>query len=391
MLNGGNWTLCPISDPTTHAKKIGPEIVATVPATVLSSYRNAGALPDPNYDDNLSMISESFFNRDFLYKRTFNVPSKMLEEDRRVLLNFDGINWKAIVVLNGKQVGKIEGAFTRGQFDITDYIKDGENELCVYVQKNANPGARKTKTGENTSFNGGVLGGDNPTFHATIGWDWITTIPGREVGIWNDVYLTSTREVTISDPLVNTSLSDGKATMTPSVFVKNHLSSPVQGTLHGFIGDIRFDTEIKNVAEDYLFWVTVLKNVDKMSFVNLPLIRYRINLSSITHRVLSFQKFDDHFCFIEKFIKLYSEKEYEIQKLIYNECCRVMFNILIYDLAHKNEERYLTFWEKYFSQMKNLHERKILNYSALKLKNKVALYFWLKRRFNIVMWILNKK
>ena len=244
MLNGGNWTLCPISDHTLHAKKIGPEIVATVPATVLSSYRNAGALPDPNYDDNLSMISESFFNRDFLYKRTFSVPSKMLEEDRRVLLNFDGINWKAIVVLNGKQVGKIEGAFTRGQFDITDYLIDGENELCVYVQKNANPGARKTKTGENTSFNGGVLGGDNPTFHATIGWDWITTIPGREVGIWNDVYLTSTREVTISDPLVNTSLSDGKATMTPSVFVKNHLSSPVQGTLHGFIGDIRFEKDI---------------------------------------------------------------------------------------------------------------------------------------------------
>ena len=242
MLNGGNWTVCPISEPTLKAVPVGPEIVATVPATVLSSYYNAGALPDPNFDDNLSMISESFFNRDFLYKRTFSLPYAM--KGRRVLLNFDGINWKALVVLNGKQVGKIEGAFMRGQFDITDFLKDGENELRVYVEKNANPGARKTKTGENTSFNGGVLGGDNPTFHATIGWDWITTIPGREVGIWNDVYLTSTEAVTISDPIVNTTITDGKATMTPSVFVKNHLSTSVQGTLTGHIGDIRFKKDI---------------------------------------------------------------------------------------------------------------------------------------------------
>ena len=242
MLNGGNWTVRPVSEPTQKAVPLGPEIVATVPATVLSSYYNAGALPDPNFDDNLAMISESFFNRDFLYKRTFQVPSQM--KGKRILLNFDGINWKAIVVLNGKQVGRIEGAFMRGQFDITDYLQEGDNELLVYVQNNDNPGARKTKTGENTSFNGGVLGGDNPTFHATIGWDWITTIPGREVGIWNDVFLTATEAVTISDPLVNTTLADGKATMTPSVFVKNHLSTPVQGTLRGNIGDICFEKEV---------------------------------------------------------------------------------------------------------------------------------------------------
>ncbi|MBR6698649.1 MAG: discoidin domain-containing protein [Bacteroidaceae bacterium] len=242
MLNGGNWTLRPVSEPTQKSVPLGPEIVATVPATVLSSYYNAGALPDPNFDDNLSMISESFFNRDFLYKRTFQVPSTM--KGKRILLNFDGINWKALVVLNGKQVGRIEGAFMRGQFDITDYLQEGDNELLVYVQNNDNPGARKTKTGENTSFNGGVLGADNPTFHATIGWDWITTIPGREVGIWNDVFLTATEAVTISDPLVNTTLADGKATMTPSVFLKNHLNTPVKGTLKGYVGDIQFEKDV---------------------------------------------------------------------------------------------------------------------------------------------------
>lgn len=242
MLNGGNWTVCPVSQPSPEGKEIGPEITATVPATVLSSYYNAGALPDPNFDDNLAMVSESFFNRDFLYKRTFKLPASM--KGKRVTLNFDGVNWKAHVLLNGKPLGKVEGAFIRGKFDITDHLLEGDNQLYVYIQKNANPGARKIKTAENTSFNGGVLGGDNPTFHATIGWDWITTIPGRDLGIWNDVYLTSTEAVSVSDPLVRTTLYEGKATMTPSVFVKNHLTTPVKGTLAGFIGDIRFEKEV---------------------------------------------------------------------------------------------------------------------------------------------------
>lgn len=244
MLNGGDWTVCPVDCPLpSKARKTGPEIVATVPATVLSSYHNAGALPDPNYDDNLSMLSESFFNRDFLYKRTFSVPSDMRADGRRVLLNFDGINWKARVVLNGKEIGQIKGAFTRSQFDITDLLQE-ENQLLVYIEKNANPGARKIKTRENTSFNGGVLGADNPTFHATIGWDWITTIPGRDLGIWNDVYLTSTKGVTLSDPIVNSVVRHGKATMTPSVFVRNHLGTPVHGRLSGFINHIQFEKEV---------------------------------------------------------------------------------------------------------------------------------------------------
>lgn len=258
MLNGGDWRLCPVSAPLLSAKLMGPEIPATVPATVLSSYHNAGALPNPNNNDNLSMVSESFFNRDFLYKRTFTLPERM--KGKRVLLNFDGINWKAHVYLNGQSVGKVEGAFIRGQFDITDFLKE-ENQLCVYIQKNDHPGALKVKTGESTSFNGGVLGADNPTFHATIGWDWITTIPGRDHGIWNDVYLTATEAVTIADPIVTTHLNEGKATMTPSVFVKNHLALPLQGVLKGFIGDIMFEknvilapqseTEVTFLPQDY--------------------------------------------------------------------------------------------------------------------------------------------
>ena len=77
-----------------------------------------------------------------------------------------------------------------------------KNALAVRVEKNATPGSVKEKTFDNPDKNGGALGADNPTYHASIGWDWIPTIRGRDTGIWNDVYLATTGPVTIDDPFV---------------------------------------------------------------------------------------------------------------------------------------------------------------------------------------------
>ena len=77
LLNGGDWRLTRASHPNAEP------LVATVPATVLSSYVNAGALPDMNYDDNLMLASESFFNGDFIYTRAFDLPREM--QGKRVI------------------------------------------------------------------------------------------------------------------------------------------------------------------------------------------------------------------------------------------------------------------------------------------------------------------
>ncbi len=242
MLNGGDWQLTRASHPDAKP------LVATVPATVLSSYVNAGALPDMNYDDNLMLSSESFFDGDFIYKRAFDLPQEM--QGKRVFLNFDGINWKAEVTLNGTYLGRIEGAFKRGKFDITPYLKPFSNELQVLIIANANPGGVKVKTEKNTDFNGGILGADNPTFHATVGWDWISAIRGRDIGIWDDVYLTSSSAVTVSDPVVTTTLAEGDtlATMTPAVILTNHSDKAITGTLHGHISEICFDKQVTLAA-----------------------------------------------------------------------------------------------------------------------------------------------
>ena len=247
LLNSG-WHLQPLN----YNYAPYSNITATVPATVLSSYVNAGALPDMNHDDNLMLASESFFNQDFWYQRKFDLPTEMA--GKRVMLNFDGINWKADVTLNGTDLGRIEGAFKRGKFDITPYLKDKDNKLWVFIYANDNPGGVKVKTEKNTDYNGGILGADNPTFHATIGWDWISTIRGRDIGIWDDVYLTTSGDVTASDPVVTTRLgeNDTLATMTPAVVLTNHSDQAVTGTLHGHIGEICFEKQVTLAGGEHI-------------------------------------------------------------------------------------------------------------------------------------------
>ena len=169
------------------------------------------------------------------------MPENVKQE--RLFLNFDGINWKANVYVNGRKIGRIEGAFMRGKFDVTDAVVPGKNVLAVEIIKNEHIGAIKEKNAQSTDFNGGILGADNPTFHATIGWDWIPTMRGRNIGIWNDVFLTTTGKVTVADPLVTSVLplpDTTSATLTAEVIVKNHDTTAVNGMLEGKVVDITF-------------------------------------------------------------------------------------------------------------------------------------------------------
>jgi hypothetical protein len=211
---------------------------ATVPGTTLVSYINLGAVPDPNFGENEVMISDSFFYADFWYRREFTAPPAA--PGRRFWLNFDGVNWKAEVFLNGARLGRVDGAFMRGRFDATDKMnRGGRNALAVRVIKNATPGAIKEK-GRGNSPTGGPVGADNPTFHASAGWDWMSTIRGRNTGIWSNVYLTQTGPVAIEDPRVETRLplpDTSRADVIVEAALHNTEARPVLGTLRVRFGD----------------------------------------------------------------------------------------------------------------------------------------------------------
>lgn len=259
-LDGGDWRVQRAS-----AVKYPGEVVAlagypikdwipaTVPGTVLTSYVNANAVPDQNFDNNLTYTSESFFYSDFYYRREFKLPDSF--KGKRIFLNLDGINHKAQLWLNAKRIGRVEGAFVRGRIDITSNIIPGNNVIAILVEKPEHPGGTKEKSYQTTGPNGGLLGLDNPTFHASVGWDWIPTVRGREVGIWNDVTLTAEEVVTLHDPLITTQLNlpDTLATLTPTVGFYNNFGKKISGTIHGWVDDIKFKKDVvSNPGEGYI-------------------------------------------------------------------------------------------------------------------------------------------
>ncbi|HLI76828.1 MAG TPA: discoidin domain-containing protein, partial [Acidobacteriaceae bacterium] len=220
-------------------------IPATVPGTTLTSYLNVGAIPDPNYGQNQLHVSDSFFYADFWYRTEFQAPLARAGELQWLCL--DGINWKAEVFLNGGKLGRVDGAFLRGRFDVTGKLKPGANALAIRVIKNDTPASCKQKTFENTGKNGGGLGADNPTYHASVGWDWIPTIRGRNTGVWADVSVLTTAAVTLEDPLVTSVLplpDTSHADVTVEVFAVNHAAKAFSGTLRGKFGEVAFEEKV---------------------------------------------------------------------------------------------------------------------------------------------------
>ncbi len=70
------------------------------------------------------------------YKKIFARPD--LKEDESLLLQFDGVNSLADVILNGENLFHHEGGYSRFIVDITTHLKD-ENELVVKVDNTAHP------------------------------------------------------------------------------------------------------------------------------------------------------------------------------------------------------------------------------------------------------------
>jgi len=77
-------------------------------------------------------------NQNLWYKRTFYLPvtlslSKCATHHSQLLLHFGAVDWQATVFVNGKEVGQHTGGYDNFSFDITDALKDGENEIELKV------------------------------------------------------------------------------------------------------------------------------------------------------------------------------------------------------------------------------------------------------------------
>jgi len=63
------------------------------------------------------------------YKRSFTVSGG----GTKTLLHFGAVDWQATVFVNGKEAGSHQGGYAEFTFDITEKLKEGNNELIVKV------------------------------------------------------------------------------------------------------------------------------------------------------------------------------------------------------------------------------------------------------------------
>lgn len=70
------------------------------------------------------------------YSRTFNYAKRA---NKRLLINFEGADYETKVWLNGECLGSHKGGYARFTFDLTDYVRGGENLLVVKCADRRSP------------------------------------------------------------------------------------------------------------------------------------------------------------------------------------------------------------------------------------------------------------
>jgi len=209
---------------------------AIVPGTVFSSYVAAGLEKDPNFGDNIYKVDKSKYDQNFWYRATFAAPASLGDPGSsakgKVWLNFKGINRKADIYMNGVRVGGLNGFMQRGHFDVTDLLsREGVNVLAVLVYLPEQP-----------------LGNyASPSYISSAGWDWMPYVPGRNMGITDDVTLSNSGDLVIGNPWIRTDLAtNARADLSIAVTVKNVSSQYQQAELRGTIqpGNIQFSQRV---------------------------------------------------------------------------------------------------------------------------------------------------
>lgn len=232
------WQLARVPDVTQNGNQISQAsfnasswISAVVPGTALYSYQAAGLIPDPYYGTNMApYVQSGCFDTYYWYRTAFVAPPSYAGQ--KIWLNFDGINWKADVYVNGNYLGQIDGPFTRAKFDVSSVIT---------------PGATNVVAVEIYWSNATVY--DSPTFVGAGGWDFMPVIAGRDVGIYQDVYVSTSGSVNIVDPFISSTLplpATSPASLTLQVALTNNSSTAQSGTLLGSISPdgITFQTNV---------------------------------------------------------------------------------------------------------------------------------------------------
>jgi exo-1,4-beta-D-glucosaminidase len=220
-------------------------IQADVPTTVVAAQVKSGLLSDPFYAmnlrqypgvsypvgfnfSNIPMPPDSPYAVSWWYRKEFTLPDTYA--GKTVWLNFRGINYRANIFLNGKQIAnsnEVAGAWRTYEFNITSAIKSGTNVVAVQIWA-------PTENSLAITF-----------------VDWNPAPPDKNMGLWREVYLTTSGPVALRHSAVLSKVdspANNAAHLTVSALAKNATDHRVKGTLRGRIETIEFAQAVELAA-----------------------------------------------------------------------------------------------------------------------------------------------
>ncbi len=153
---------------------------ASVPGSVRHALKKAGKVSDWNIGLNYTS-SEWVENRHWLYAT--EIPDEWVSTgDKNIVLRCHGLDYKGIVMVNGKEAGQFDNAFIPYDFEIGKYLKEKNNTLVFVFECPPENLAQIGWTSEIKDW--------KPRFN--YGWDWVPRIV--QIGVWDKVQLISTIE-----------------------------------------------------------------------------------------------------------------------------------------------------------------------------------------------------
>lgn len=231
----------------------------SVPSTVLAALVRNGVYPNPYIEKNNMLIpdSDDQYNADNDLLKYSHIQGVNPWKDPywwvtsfdygempegKVLLNFNEINYRAEVWLNGSRIASADemvGMERSYSLDVTGYVNAGAtNRLAVKIFPVDVPGMPEhdpltalDRPGENMGDGGIAV---NYTKWDTMGWDWQPPVRDRDMGITEEVYLSVGSDVEIDNLYISSDLevpSLAKACITVSADVQNNTDKALDGSL----------------------------------------------------------------------------------------------------------------------------------------------------------------
>lgn len=179
----------------------------------------------------LSGVCKRVSDKDALwYRKKFTLTDDF--KGKRVILHFEAVDWKAKVYVNGEKVGKHTGGYCPFSFDITDELKDGENELVV----------RAWDPTDNGWQNRGKQASESHGF-------WYTSTSG----IWQTVWLEGVNENYIASYRITPDIDAGVVEILPEIVGEGKLNIRVfEGEKAVYEGALPSDGKVS--IADAKFW-----------------------------------------------------------------------------------------------------------------------------------------